>query len=241
MSITMVGHSTVLIETGGLRMLTDPYFGRRGNPAYARLRPPAMTREEVGPVDVVLLSHNHWDHTDRGYFGSLGRNVPVLAPRRSGWVTRMKGAKTVVGMKPWGVWTIGEIDVHAVPALHPATSIGYVIRSEGTGVYFAGDTYYRPFMAEIRNRFSPDVALMPVTTYRIPMTMGEKSAVRASLALGVAVVIPIHLGVQPRSPLLRTRQTPEGFARRLAEVQPSTQVVRLGEGESWDWRGNQDG
>ena len=132
---------------------------------------------------------------------------------------------------------MGEVDVHAVPALHAATSVGYVIRSEGKAVYFAGDTYHRPFMAEIRSRFRPDVALMPVTTYRIPLTMGEKSAVKATVALGVSVVIPIHLGVQPRSPLLRTRQTPEGFARRLAEVQPSTRVVVLGDGESWGYPG----
>jgi L-ascorbate metabolism protein UlaG (beta-lactamase superfamily) len=193
-----------------------------------------MTREEVGPVDVVLVSHNHWDHTDRRYFGAVGREIPVLAPRRAAWVTRIKGARNVVGLKTWAAWAMGEVEVHAVPALHPATSIGYVIRSEGRTIYFAGDTYFRPFMAEIRNRFRPDVALMPVTTYRLPMTMGEKSAVKATLTLDVSGVIPIHLGIQPRSPLLRTRQSPEGFARRLKAVSPSTQVVILGEGESWD-------
>ncbi|MCJ7629186.1 MAG: MBL fold metallo-hydrolase [Longimicrobiales bacterium] len=72
MSITMVGHSTVLIVTGGLRILTDPYFGTRGNPAYARLRPPAMTREEVGPVDVVLLSHNTGTIRTAGYLAAWG-------------------------------------------------------------------------------------------------------------------------------------------------------------------------
>jgi L-ascorbate metabolism protein UlaG (beta-lactamase superfamily) len=233
MSITLVGHSTVLIETGGLRILTDPYFGTWGNPAYARVRPPGLTREEVGPLDVVLVSHNHWDHTDRRFLRSMDPGIPVLAPSRAAWVTRLKGARNVVGIKPWTSWTIGKLEVHAVPALHMATSVGYVIRGDGKTIYFAGDTYHRPFMREIRSRFRPDVALMPVTTYRIPMTMGEKGAVKAAVALGVSVVIPIHLALQPRSPLLRTRETPEGFARRMAEVQPSTQVVLLGEGESW--------
>ena len=105
MSITMVGHSTVLIETGGLRILTDPFFGTWGNPAYARVRPAGMTREEVGPADAVLVSHNHWDHTDRSYFGGLNPEVPVLAPKRAAWVTRIKGARNVVGIKPWTAWS----------------------------------------------------------------------------------------------------------------------------------------
>lgn len=234
MSITIVGHSTVLVETEGMRILTDPFFGRWGNPAYARVRPPAMTAEELRSVDLVLVSHNHWDHTDRPYFRSLNPAIPVLAPRRAAWVTRLKGARNTVGMKPWARWVAGEIEVHATPALHLCTSIGYVVRGGGRTIYFAGDTYHRPFMTEIRRRFQPEVALMPVTTYRIPMTMGEKSAVKATVDLGVSVVVPIHLALQPRSPLLRTRQSPDGFARRLGEVHPSTQVVILKDGERWD-------
>ena len=63
MRITMIGHSTVLIEAGGMKILTDPYFGTWGNPAYKRLAPPARKREELRDVDLVLVSHNHWDHT----------------------------------------------------------------------------------------------------------------------------------------------------------------------------------
>jgi L-ascorbate metabolism protein UlaG (beta-lactamase superfamily) len=139
-----------------------------------------------------------------------------------------------VGMRPWSTWTMDGFVVHAVPALHMATTIGFVLQAEGRTVYFAGDTYFRPFHRKIGQAFRPDVALIPVTTYRIPMTMGEKGATRAAVVLQPAVVIPIHLGLQPRSPLLRTRQTPEGFARRLAAVQPSTKVVILEEGESWE-------
>ncbi len=233
LSITVVGHSTVLMEMDRVRILTDPFFGRRGNPAYARVRPPSMMPEDLGPVDLVLVSHNHWDHTDRRYFRSLDPGVPILAPRRAVWVTRLKGARSAVGMKPWEKWSAGELKVHATPALHLSTTIGYVIRGGGQTVYFAGDTYHRPFMKEIRRRFQPDVALLPVTTFRIPMTMGERSAVRATVDLGVSVVVPIHLALQPRSPLLRTRQTAEGFARRLAQVQPSVQVAILGDGEPW--------
>jgi len=231
--IHLIGHSTVLFEVDGLRVLSDPYFGAWGNPAYARIAPPALTREEVGSVDAVLLSHNHWDHVDRRFFRGLDPAVPVVAPRRSRWVTRLKGARRVVGLRPWETWGLGDLRVTAVPALHLATSVGFVLQSKEGTVYFAGDTYHRPFMNDVGRRFRLDVALMPVTTYRIPMTMGEKGAVKAARALGASTVIPIHLGLQPRSPLLRTRQSPAGFARRLSEAALPTRVVTLEPGDSW--------
>jgi L-ascorbate metabolism protein UlaG (beta-lactamase superfamily) len=88
-------------------------------------------------------------------------------------------------------------------------------------------------MAQIGERFQLDVALMPVTTFRIPMTMGEKGAVRAARDLRPSVIIPIHLGVQPRSPLMRTKHSPEGFRQRLREAGLETTVVILRDGESW--------
>lgn len=233
MQFTMIGHSTVLLEVAGLRILTDPYFGEWGNPAYARLRPPARTREDLRDVDLVLLSHNHWDHTDRRFMQSLTEDVPVLAPARAGWLTKLQGAKNVVGLKAWESHDYGAVTVTSVPATHLAVSCGFVVKAEGQQVYFAGDTFYRPFMQEIGRRFRLAAALMPVTTYRLPMTMGEKGAVRAATDLDTSVVIPIHLGLQPRSPLMRTNHSPAGFTRRLREAGLPHEVVVLNEGESW--------
>lgn len=233
MQMTMIGHCTVLIETHGKRILTDPYFGLWGNPAYARLVPPVQTREELKDVNLVLISHNHWDHIGRQFLRSLADDVPVVAPRRMKWLTKINGAKHVTGLSDWDQHTFDEISVTAVPAAHITATIGFVIYCEGKQIYFAGDTYYRPFMQHIGRRFQLDVALMPVTTFRIPMTMGEHSAVRAVQALSPRVVIPIHLGLRPRMPLLRTGHTPEGFERRLREAGLETQVVILREGESW--------
>jgi L-ascorbate metabolism protein UlaG (beta-lactamase superfamily) len=234
MRLTMIGHSTVLIEAGGRRILTDPYFGKHGNPAYARITPSSRKREELQDVDLVLVSHNHWDHTDRRFFRVLGAGVPVLAPRESAWLTRLKGARNAVGMAKWGVKAFGDLNVTAVPAAHVAITRGYAIEAEGKTVYFAGDTYYGAFMKEIGRRFAIDAALLPVTTFRVPMTMGEESAVRAVRDLSPKVVIPIHLGVVPRSPLMRTRDTAEGFAGRVREAGLAAEVRILREGESWE-------
>jgi L-ascorbate metabolism protein UlaG (beta-lactamase superfamily) len=233
MQVTMIGHSTVLIETGTQRVLTDPYLGTWGNIAYARTTPPAATRGQLRNVDLVLVSHNHWDHTDRAFLRALGEDVPVLAPSWARWMTKLLGAKTLVGMKAWETKRFRDLTVMAVPAWHIAVAVGYVVESAGKSVYFAGDTYYGPFMKEIGQRFQLDLALMPVTTFRTPMTMGEVGAVRAVRDLRPAVVIPIHLGVTPRSPLLRTSHTAGGFSRRVREAGLETAVVLLKEGERW--------
>jgi L-ascorbate metabolism protein UlaG (beta-lactamase superfamily) len=233
MKVTMIGHSTVLIEIAGKKILTDPYFGTWGNLAYKRIAPPFKTREEMESVDLVLVSHNHWDHTDSRFFRTLAADLPVVAPRAAAWITRAKGARNVVGLGRWEQRQFGSVAVTAVPALHMGLPGGFVIEAEGKSIYFAGDTYFGGFMKEIGAKFRLELALMPVTTFRIPMTMGEKSAVRAVEALSPRTIIPIHLGILPRSPLLRTGQTPEGFSKRVRDAGLKTGVVILREGESW--------
>ncbi|MGD8997912.1 MAG: MBL fold metallo-hydrolase, partial [Anaerolineae bacterium] len=142
-------------------------------------------------------------------------------------------ARTVIGMGAWEKRRFGSLTVTAVPALHLAVTTGYVLESDGRSVYFAGDTYYGPFIKELGQRFRLAVALMPVTTFRIPMTMGEKAALRAVQDLRPSVVVPIHLGVRPRSPLLRTSHTPESFSRRVSEAGLEVETVILREGDSW--------
>jgi L-ascorbate metabolism protein UlaG (beta-lactamase superfamily) len=229
----MIGHSTILLECGGRKILTDPYFRTWGNPAYARVSPPGKSRSDVADVDLVLISHNHWDHNDGRFLRGLRPEVPVLVPSIVRWLAKLRGAKQVVGMRPWQVQSFGDLSITAVPATHLTVTTGFVIEADGKQVYFAGDTYYRSFFKRIGQEFRIDIALMPVTTFRIPMTMGEKQAVRAAQDLRPSVVIPIHLGVQPRLPLMRTRQTPTSFAQRLARVLPDTKVIVLREGQRW--------
>ena len=233
MQITMIGHSTVLIETAGMKILTDPYFSTWGNVAYRRVDRPVRSREELQNVDLVLHSHHHWDHTDGGFFRALPDTTPVLDPKPVAWELRLFGVHQVVGLKPWESRSYGEVTVTAVPAIHVAIAIGFVIQSEGKCVYFAGDTDHAPFMKEIGRRFALDVALMPVTTFRIPMTMGEVGAVRAARDLAPKVIIPIHLGIQPRSFLLRTRQSVAGFEKRLHEAGLESRVVEMKDGEAF--------
>ena len=146
----------------------------------------------------------------------------------------MQGARNVAGLGKWEQKQFGAVRVTAAPALHLAIPCGFVIEAEGKRIYFAGDTYYGKFMKEIGARFSLDLALLPVTTFSIPMTMGEKNAVRAVEALSPKTVIPIHLAIVPRSPLLRTKDSPEGFRKRIHDAGLKAEVIVLREGESWE-------
>ena len=236
MKITMIGHCTVLIETSGKKIITDPYFGSWGNLVYERLNPPAKTREELRGVDLVLLSHNHWDHNDSQYLRMLSGGTPIVTSKQTEWVVRLRGAKNTIGIAAWETRSFGEVEVTAVPASHMIPAIGFIIQGEGKQVYFSGDTYYHPFMEQIGRQFQLDVALMPVTTYRIPMTLDDKGAVQAVHALKPTMVIPIHLGIKPRLPALCTKQTPKSFVSKLREAGWNTQVVILREDQSWETR-----
>jgi len=231
--VTLIGHSTTLIEITGTRLLTDPYFGRFGHIAYARITPPALARDQLEAPDGVLVSHGHWDHIDRRFLRSLDPSVPVLVPAGSSWTIRLKGARNTVGMRRWQSRHIGNALVTAVPASHIVRTVGFIVQGEGACIYFAGDTFYRPFMAEVGRRFQIDAAMIPVTTYRIPMTMGERAAVKAVRDLRASTVIPIHRGVEPRSPLMRSHQSTAGFIRKLREAGIDASVVVLAPGESW--------
>jgi L-ascorbate metabolism protein UlaG (beta-lactamase superfamily) len=232
MKITMIGHSSILIETAGKKILTDPYWSKWGNPAYTRVGIPAKSRQELKDIDCVLISHGHFDHVDRKYLRMIGATA-VITPKSTRWLIKLFGGRNVIGIKVGESINIGEATITAVPASHLIATVGFVIASENRHIYFSGDTYYRSFMQDIGHAFQLDVAMMPVTTYRIPMTMGEKQAVQAVQVLKPAVVIPIHLGLRPRSPFLRTDQTPEHFTQRVKESGSPTKVIILQEGECY--------
>jgi L-ascorbate metabolism protein UlaG (beta-lactamase superfamily) len=108
-----------------------------------------------------------------------------------------------------------------------------VLESDGATAYFAADTYYGRFMERIAREHKPNVVLMPVASFRLPPTMGGTSALSAARILSPEVIIPIHLGITPRNPLLRTSQTPESFRDRLRQAGSAGELVHLREGESW--------
>jgi L-ascorbate metabolism protein UlaG (beta-lactamase superfamily) len=229
MHITMIGHSCVLIETGELRILTDPFFATAGTALSIRTAPPAYDRTELANVNLVLISHTHFDHIDGSFLRLLPITTPVLVPAASRQKVINLGGQQVVGVEP------GQdlAKVHVVHASHFGPAVGYVIRSEGINIYFAGDTFCRNFMVEIAAQFPLRAALIPVFTFRLPMTMNEQEAVRALGMLKPQTVIPIHLDLQARPGWLRTGGSAESFRQMLRQSDLDCELVTLRGADSW--------
>lgn len=214
--VTMVNHSTVLVQRSGFNLLTDPIWSERASPVSwigpRRRRRPGVRMEDLPRIDAVLISHNHFDHLDLPTLRQLaarGSSTFVVAARCAR-LLRSQRIESVHELD-WGdSLPISGFTIHCVPALHfSARGIldrnktmwcGYVIEYPESLVYFAGDTGFGSHFAQIREKFgSPQLALLPIGAYEprwfmSSVHMAPEEAVRAHEILGAKTSIAIHHG-----------------------------------------------
>ena len=214
--ITLVNHSTVLIQGFGCNILTDPIWSERAGPVSwigpKRRRKPGVRIEDLPPIDAVLISHNHYDHLDLPTLRQLaarGHSTFIVAARGAR-LLRTEKLERVYELD-WGEsLNISGHSIHCVPALHfSARGIfdrnktlwcGYVIEYSERFVYFAGDTGFGHHFAQIREKFGPpNLALLPIGAYEppwfmAPVHMSPEEAVKAHDLLGAKTSIAIHHG-----------------------------------------------
>jgi L-ascorbate metabolism protein UlaG (beta-lactamase superfamily) len=213
---TFIGHSTFLVQLGGICVLADPIWSQRCSPvSFAgprRVRPPGQRLDALPGVDLLLVSHNHYDHMD----------LPTLRRVRTRWappaVTGLgnaqhlakAGIRSAVELDWWQTTQQAGARVTYVPAQHFSSRGlhdrnrclwgGFVVEAGGATVYFAGDTGYSPHFAEIGRRFPRiDLALLPIGAYEPRWFMRQQhvdpeEAVRAHLDLGVRRSLGMHFG-----------------------------------------------
>jgi L-ascorbate metabolism protein UlaG (beta-lactamase superfamily) len=170
-AITFVNHATFLIQTGGITILTDPVWSERASPFHwigpKRVRKPGVKFEDLPTIDIVLLSHNHYDHLDVATLAQLRQRFAptVLAAAGDTRIVGPIGFKDVRELDWWDeVQLIDALKVTFVPAQHfSARGLfdrqeslwgGYMFESRGRRVYFAGDTGYSTHFLDIRNRLA---------------------------------------------------------------------------------------
>jgi L-ascorbate metabolism protein UlaG (beta-lactamase superfamily) len=217
MRVTFVNHSTVLVQMDGVNVLTDPIWSERCSPvSFAgprRVVPPGLRFEQLPPIDVVVISHNHYDHLDLPTLRQLAdeHRPRILVPLGN---ERTLARGGVSGAEELGWWesarVSGGVRVHAVPAQHfsgrgpfdrdRALWAGYVITGPAGTTYFAGDTGFGPHFGEIRERYgSPRLALVPIGAYRPEwfmsrVHMSPDEALRAHRILDAETSVGIHFG-----------------------------------------------
>jgi len=214
--VTMVNHSTVLVQRSDFNLLTDPIWSERASPLSwigpKRRRRAGVRMEDLPPIDVVLISHNHFDHLDLPTLGQLAARGSSTFVVPTG-VSRLLRSQRIgsVHELDWGEsLAISSFIIHCVPALHFSARglldrnktlwCGYVIEYAESLVYFAGDTGFGAHFAQIREEFgSPQLALLPIGAYEprwfmSPVHMAPEEAVRAHEILGAKTSIAIHHG-----------------------------------------------
>jgi L-ascorbate metabolism protein UlaG (beta-lactamase superfamily) len=218
--ITWIGHSTVLIEVDGVRLLTDPLVRRH----VLHLRRVAADVQRIGRIDAVLISHAHADHLDAGSLERLdvARAIapPGAALRMRGWVDDV--AELTVGREV----EIGAVRIAATAAEHGGGALGYLIAGS-VRIYFAGDTDLFDGMRELATP-TLDVALIPIAGWgpRIPAGhLDPERAARALALLRPRFAIPIHWGTYRRIGLSRDEAAPARlFTEQASELAPEVDV-----------------
>jgi L-ascorbate metabolism protein UlaG (beta-lactamase superfamily) len=214
--VTLVNHSTVLLQQRGANILTDPIWSDRASPlSWAgphRRRKPGVRWEDLPRIDLVLISHNHYDHLDLPTLRRLAVRADSIFIVPTG-VARLLRSEHIEPVQEldWGEsLPVSGFTIHSVPAFHFSRRgisdhnktlwCGYVIECQERLVYFAGDTAFGGHFAQIREAFgSPHVALLPIGAYEprwfmSPVHMAPDEAVRAHDILAAATSIAIHHG-----------------------------------------------
>jgi L-ascorbate metabolism protein UlaG (beta-lactamase superfamily) len=238
--IVFLGHSTVLIELDGVRVLTDPLL--RARVAHLRRRPPLPDPSMWAAPDAVLLSHLHHDHLDLPSLRLLGLGTRLFVPLGAGAWLRGRGFTDVSELSLGEQARVGSLTLTAVPAGHDgrrhpggprAQALGFIVGGR-RAVYFAGDTGLFAGMSKLSP--APEVALLPVAGWGSTLGPGHMDPLDAARAAGLIaprLAIPIHWGtLQPIGSRDRSRpeDPPRLFAEHVARLSPSVEVRILAPG-----------
>jgi L-ascorbate metabolism protein UlaG (beta-lactamase superfamily) len=215
--VTLINHATVLVQMDSLNFLTDPVYSERVGPepwiGPRRHRPPGIRFEDLPRIDVVLLSHDHYDHFDIPTLRRLERTFHprIVTGLGNGELLRSAGIDGVEEVDWWEAATVARgVRVRAVPAQHWSGRTltdhcrrlwaGFVIEGRADTVYFTGDTGWGRFYELIHRRYSRfRLAILPIAPFIPHWYMHRKhgspaDAVHAAQLLHAATSIPIHWG-----------------------------------------------
>lgn len=224
-SVTWIGHATTLVQCGGLNVLTDPVFGERASPVTfagpQRAQPPGIALADLPPIDVIVISHNHYDHLDVASVRSLsdkseGRTL-ILVPLGLKPFLEREGVRNVIEMDWWDQRMVKGVEFHLVPVQHwSARGLndrnqtlwgGWAVFAPDLRWYFSGDTGYSLDFADTHSRLNAkvkdrvlfDVALLAIGAYEPRWFMTEQhmnpaEALQAHKDLGARRSIGIHWG-----------------------------------------------
>ena len=245
-AVTFVNHATFLIQIGGIAILTDPIWSERASPfrwaGPRRVRKPGVAFDDLPRIDLILLSHNHYDHLDLATLKRLRQTFSpiVLLAAGDARLVGPLGFKDMRELDWWDETPVGEeLKIAFVPAQHSSARGlldrqqclwgGYMIKSRGRLIYFSGDSGYSKLFSDIKLRLgSPDIAMLGIGSYEPrwfmkPIHMNPAEAVRAHGDLGAKQSIGMHFGT--------FQLTPEPIDQPQADLKAALSQSGISDGE----------
>ncbi len=244
--ITWVGHASFFVQMAGLNILIDPNWSLwlKG---VKRLRKPGLGLHALPMIDLVLVTHAHFDHLDRRTLKAVAANQPIVVPFGVGNLVHDLGFERVHELDYWGACQFGDgaMSVTLTPCHHWGARMlhdqhrgfgGFVLSAGERSVFHCGDTAYFEGFGEIGRRCPVEIALLPIGAYDTPskrdVHMNPEEAIRAFGELGARTLVPMHYGTFRLSyePLDEPPQRLLARARELG-IEPQVRLMEEGRPE----------
>lgn len=204
--ITWIGHASFLVQTDQCNILVDPNWAKWLK-VIKRLKQPGIELHHLPDIDLVLVTHAHFDHLDRRTLRRIASNQPIVVPVGVGNLVHDLGFNIVHELDYWQAVELGSLKISLTPCHHWGARFladlhrgfgGFVIEAGGRSIFHCGDSAYFPGFKEIGERHEIEIALLPIGAYDPPsgreVHMNPEEAVQAFQELHARKLVPMHYG-----------------------------------------------
>lgn len=204
--VTWIGHASFLIQMEGVSLLIDPNWAKWLK-VIKRLKHPGLHLHDLPAIDLVLVTHAHFDHLDRRTLREIASDQPIIVPFEVGNLVHDLGFRSVHELGYWQSYQFGPLKITLTPCHHWGARVlhddhrgfgGFVIEAGGRSIFHCGDTAYFNGFKEIGQRHNIEIALLPIGAYDPPsgreVHMNPEEAVGAFLDLNASKLVPMHYG-----------------------------------------------
>jgi L-ascorbate metabolism protein UlaG (beta-lactamase superfamily) len=204
--VTWIGHASFLIQTPEHSVLIDPNWAKWLK-VIKRIKHPGVEIRDLPAIDLVLVTHAHFDHLDRKSLRTIAEGQPIAVPEHVGNLVHNLGFERVHELSPWQSFNHGNLKITLTPARHWGARVlhdshrgfgGFLIEYGNRSILHCGDSAYFDGFKEIGERAAVEIALLPIGAYDAPtkrdVHMNPEEALRAFVELRAQTMIPMHFG-----------------------------------------------
>jgi len=239
--VTWIGHASFLVQTREHSVLIDPNWAKWLK-VIKRLRHPGIELHNLPAIDLVLVTHAHFDHLDRKTLRAVADEQPIIVPEHVGNLVHGLGFNHVQELGVWKTFDYRGLRITLTPAFHWGARIlhdshrgfgGFLLEYEGRTIFHAGDSAYFPGFTEIGARMPIELALLPIGAYdnlsKRDVHMNPEQALQAFVEMKARTLIPMHYGTFRLSfePL---HEPPQRLLKNAAKLGLTEQIRVLTEG-----------